>query len=95
MHTQRRLDRSASAKSGRANSARAMVGTMASRVVRSSTSVVSTAAGSKRRWSVTVAPARRAGRVWMFMPPTWNSGIAVRMRSALVNSKTDWPLSAV
>ena len=95
MQTQRRLEMSAPAKPGRANRACAIAGTMAISVGRSSTSALRTAAGSNRRWTMTAAPARRPGRVWMFMPPTWNIGIAVRMRSALENSKTDWPLSAV
>lgn len=45
-----------------------------------------TAPASNFACSVTDAPACSAGSVWMFRPPTWNSGKVVKMRSALVRS---------
>ena len=38
--------------------------------------------GSKRLCSVTRAPARRAGSVWLFSPPTWNIGSGLSTWSA-------------
>jgi hypothetical protein len=43
-----------------------------------------TASASNLACSTTVQPCRKAGSVWMFSPPTWNSGRVVRIRSALV-----------
>jgi len=62
-------------------------------------SSASTAAGSNRRCTATVAPIDSAGVVSRFRPATWNMGVTVRTSSVAVMRSTSavsaaWAVSA-
>jgi hypothetical protein len=61
-------------------------GTSTVSVGRSSSIAASVASAAKRGWIVTVAPAWRAGMVWMLSPPTWKKGSAESTWSFAVNA---------
>ena len=75
-------DRSVFAQSGCAITACMVAGTSSENVGLRRATSASHWPGSKRRCSVTVAPASSAGKVWLLSPPTWNIGNEERIRSS-------------
>jgi hypothetical protein len=84
--SRRRLDRSVEPQDGCSITARIAAGTSRLSVGLCRATACSHAAGSNRLCKVTLAPAKSAGSVWMFRPPTWNIGSAVSTWSRSVSS---------